>query len=522
LQKLNELEEKARESQNATAVIEILDHEILTFQREIDGLDNTIEQAKERMRLKRENLREKMQKSKALVDRGVEIENAVWEARRLESSLDEISRRIQEATWKDKERRELESKMALLEGQIEGDLKVLSEKIGLLDNQASILDQRPPACAIDSCLFIQSAVQARSSIEKYRLRKETIEKGEDEKSKKLAGLSDEHERISAEILSSGMDLKALNDEKVEIERRLGEVNKIAGLDPLLKDAEENLRILEAEENDLQRDYVDFLAETQKKRDEYVVQMEDRTSKRKECASKIDEEAISEKKRVEEAQEGLKEEMERCRDEMAKLKISESVLMEKAKTRDELLELRERIGSKIEMIDREITDWTYLRNACSKTGIQALEIDAAAPAISGIANDLLYATFGSKYQIKFQTVDDKGREVFNVQILDSETGELQDLDNLSGGQRVWVLKAIRLALTTLSKQKTGMDFRTIYADEEDGSLDLDRKLDYVNMHRELLRLGGFDTCFLISHTPEVVNVCDTVLNFNRGGVEIVSN
>src|SRR4030042_151696 len=41
----------------------------------------------------------------------------------------------------------------------------------------------------------------------------------------------------------------------------------------------------------------------------------------------------------------------------------------------------------------IADWTYLKNSCGKNGLQAMEIDGAAPLITGYANDLLSQAFG---------------------------------------------------------------------------------------------------------------------------------
>ena len=102
---------------------------------------------------------------------------------------------------------------------------------------------------------------------------------------------------------------------------------------------------------------------------------------------------------------------------------------------------------------DIADWTYLKNSCGKNGLQAMEIDGAAPLITGYANDLLSQAFGSLYAVKFLTQDEEGKECLDI-ITIGEDGEEILLDNLSGGQKVWCLMALRLAMTLLSKEKGG--------------------------------------------------------------------
>lgn len=163
---------------------------------------------------------------------------------------------------------------------------------------------------------------------------------------------------------------------------------------------------------------------------------------------------------------------------------------------------------------EMSEWTYLRNACSKTGLQALEIDGVVPLITHDANKLLAGTFGPSFSIRIQTQDEDGKEVFRVLVIRDDGDEVL-LDNLSGGQKVWILKALRLSMTMLSKRKSGRNFNAAFADEEDGALDVENARTFVDMYRSFMKEGGFETFMFISHKPECLSYADHVLRFEAG-------
>ena len=174
-----------------------------------------------------------------------------------------------------------------------------------------------------------------------------------------------------------------------------------------------------------------------------------------------------------------------------------------------LELRK---SEEKAIKKELSEWEYLRLACSKTGLQALEIDGAAPLITSEANTLLEKAFGLDSQIKIITQDpETGKEVFWIKVI-REDGSEDDFSNLSGGQKVWISKALSLGMTLVSKRKSGRNFMTLYADEEDGALDGEKALEFIKLYRSMMLTGDFETCFFISHNPEVVGMADHVIDF----------
>jgi len=155
--------------------------------------------------------------------------------------------------------------------------------------------------------------------------------------------------------------------------------------------------------------------------------------------------------------------------------------------------------------RNLENWRLLQRACSKDGIPALELDAAGPAVSRIANELLTSTFGTRFQISFETTkmskdNKKQLETFDIRVY-GEEGEKR-IEDLSGGQRVWIERAIQEAIAIYLSEKSGKEYLTSYADEADGALDPDNKQHFVDMLRESFKLGRRYFTFLITQTPEI--------------------
>ena len=117
-------------------------------------------------------------------------------------------------------------------------------------------------------------------------------------------------------------------------------------------------------------------------------------------------------------------------------------------------------------------------------------------------------------MKLLTQDQEGKECLDIVVITEDGGEIL-LDNLSGGQRVWVLMAMRLAMTLLSKETSGHQFQTAFADELDGALDPDNALNFVNMYRGFMQVGGFEDFLFISHRQECREMADNVLKFEAG-------
>jgi len=203
-------------------------------------------------------------------------------------------------------------------------------------------------------------------------------------------------------------------------------------------------------------------------------------------------------------------------DQAEKKITEITQM-KQRIEDHKAVKAEAIKQKLK-VTAEVSEWSYLKTACGKKGLQALEIDAVSPTIEAYANDLLISTFGPGNTIRFETQDPDGKEVLNIVVMDPDGSETL-LENKSGGEAVWILKALRLALTLLSKEKSGRDFETVLMDEEDGALSPANAVKFIGLYRSMMDIGGFDDCFYISHKQEAVGLANHRLIFGDNGIQI---
>jgi exonuclease SbcC len=192
-------------------------------------------------------------------------------------------------------------------------------------------------------------------------------------------------------------------------------------------------------------------------------------------------------------------------------------IERAKQTLAELELR------IEHLNGEISEWALLKKAFGMDGIIPLEIADAGPAIATIANELLLA-FGGRYSVRIDTqlatANAKSlKEGFDIIVLDALINEEKSLSRLSGGQKTWVEDAITKAICIFNSQKHGKSYRTLFTDEKDGALDAVKKREYFQMKREVLRLGGYEREYCITHTPELLAQADAVIMIRDGSIEV---
>jgi len=193
------------------------------------------------------------------------------------------------------------------------------------------------------------------------------------------------------------------------------------------------------------------------------------------------------------------------------------LEENVKTADQAaIELR-RLVDRRKHISEHQSGWSYLQAKCGKNGLQALEINSVAPSITHDANRLLEQAFGAWAMVDIQTLDDDGKEVLRPQVIDAD-GDKVLVANRSGGQQVYALKALRLAMTKVSKEKSGRQYLTAYADEDDAGLDIETAKNFTKLYRAFLNEGGFNKVFFVSHKRECVELADHVVRLGKGGIQ----
>lgn len=183
-----------------------------------------------------------------------------------------------------------------------------------------------------------------------------------------------------------------------------------------------------------------------------------------------------------------------------------------------------LEAELRAADADLADWTRLGEDLGRDGLQALEIDAAGPEVTTITNDLLHEAFGPRFTMRFDTVkrsadDKKDVEVFDISVIDAEEGREGAADTYSGGEKVILGEAISLALTTVYCRRTGAERPTIVRDESGAALSVGRAPQYISMLRRACALVNADKVLLVSHSPQVIDLCDARIEISNGHVNV---
>jgi exonuclease SbcC len=182
----------------------------------------------------------------------------------------------------------------------------------------------------------------------------------------------------------------------------------------------------------------------------------------------------------------------------------------------------RVMERATNIEAELAQWLLLAKCLSNDGVIALAIDDAGPALSALANDLLLACYGARFSVSIRTLVETGkaeqREGFDIVVHDAESGDSKSVSLMSGGERVWINECLVRAIALYLTQHSGRRYVTLFSDEADGALDPERKRMFMQMKREVLRLGGYQQEFFVSQTPELTVMADAVIDLDAMAIQ----
>jgi exonuclease SbcC len=213
---------------------------------------------------------------------------------------------------------------------------------------------------------------------------------------------------------------------------------------------------------------------------------------------------------------VKARLEAARDQYPRLTADEAALKAQTQATEDRLSKIEETEKKIQDVREEAAkataeaaEWRLLEKACGPDGIQALELDALSPSIAAVANDLLAGAYGTRFAVEFRTTRIGGQgskrkqiEDFLIYILDQETGEEQEIATLSGGESVWIKRALYDAFAIIRARNTGITFLTAFQDETDGALDPEARTRYLRMLEAAHAQSGRHQTLLITHSREL--------------------
>jgi exonuclease SbcC len=204
---------------------------------------------------------------------------------------------------------------------------------------------------------------------------------------------------------------------------------------------------------------------------------------------------------------IEKEIQIARDKIAALRAEIERISAQAK---ELVEAQADRGNLV----IKMSKWRYVQLGCGKTGLQNLRIDGAAPRIIYNANRLLSQAYGARYAVRLETQNEAGKEDLQIKII-MVNGQEVYLDDVSGGQRQWLIQSLWLAMSLLNQEKSGRKYDYFCSDESDGSLDGDNAEKYTALYRPFTAEADLNRFIFISHRESCRAMADHVLCFTHG-------
>ena len=176
--------------------------------------------------------------------------------------------------------------------------------------------------------------------------------------------------------------------------------------------------------------------------------------------------------------------------------------EARKCGDELKVLEARAVEK-KLVDGYLSVLGKVRDAYGKDGIQKMIRARARPLLEKTTRDL-FERFNLAYS------DIKIDDDYNISVI-GPSGE-QDIDQISGGERVALAIALRLAIAQVLSGR----IETVIMDEPTTHLDEERRRELVNILNSFFREGGriIPQMLIITHHSEIEEVADVVYSVKK--------
>ena len=175
------------------------------------------------------------------------------------------------------------------------------------------------------------------------------------------------------------------------------------------------------------------------------------------------------------------------------------------------------------IEEELADWRLLEQDLGRNGVQALELDAAGPELTEMANDLLRC-WGTRFSVRIDSSRSSadGKKTIEgcwVYVYDVQANREAEAKTFSGGERVLIGEAVNLAIAMLGVRHAGLTQPTLVRDETGAALSADNGVAYVAMLRRAADLIGADKVLFVSHDPALQELADARLLVGGGKIEV---
>jgi len=471
-------------------------------------------------------IRDQISREPDLRARLLKIEKLEGDLSYMTVERENLERRVEEL--RSSQRELMEKRVTLLKKeadlrQLEEERKrktvLLQEKLRDAETASSILDGVPCGDLANSCPLATDAVKKKLTVQELQLELTRISAPSEEENQ----LRKEVENIAVvQELIQGVEreLKEASTKLSEIRKRISDTESRLREGEKIRQELASLQSLSSMLPELERD----LARVETEKTQRIQELEQRSRDLRIELDKIP-------RPDHERKQGTISSLNELQNRILSLESEISVLHREIGTLERMMEeaieaekRHAQLSEELEILKKHEKDFGILERAFGPDGIVALEIDAAGPLISSIANNLL-AVFGGRFSIRIDTLKQTKaapKETLEIVVYDAMTGELKNLRIMSGGERVWIEDAITRAIAIVRQQRSGKKYLTLFTDEKDGALDAVRKIEFFQMKRKVLEIGGYEREFCITQTPSLLEFCDAVIRLERGkGIKIIT-
>ena len=417
------------------------------------------------------------------------------------------------------ERSETEAKLAALQNDLkeaDAERKQVGQKTKKID---AIDPERIKNLAAELTEARDNLVRQKTEVEEHEKRTEALRKldeelvqlegerrGLEEASKEFDSAKRRLERLPSQGEIKG-DLKPITAALEDVSKLLTESLEKLGYEPIESQKE-------LDELRKKKEEYDQNAPTAKRKAEYESRVEATTKELLDFRGKqsdlvraieelgYDEKGHEMKQKESDSKNKDKNDLEKdiARAEQAKTGAED----EARKCGEELKALEEKTLKK-KLVDRFIAVLNRIRDAYGKDGIQKMIRARARPLLEKSTRDL-FERFNLAYS------DIKIDDDYNIAVI-GPNGE-QQIDQISGGERVALAIALRLAIAQVLSGRV----ETIIMDEPTTHLDEERRKELVNILSSFFREGGriIPQMLIITHHPEIVDVADVIYTVRKDG------
>lgn len=204
----------------------------------------------------------------------------------------------------------------------------------------------------------------------------------------------------------------------------------------------------------------------------------------------------------------------AREALSEAVTTKGRLVERVNALFEAKTQRKRLADDLDVATKEQATHALLAKAFGRDGIPALILEGVVPELSDEMNDVLNTLSNGALGVELSTSRESksGKQIERLEIVVSDDQGQRPYSTFSGGERLRVDLALRVALARLMARRSGTPVRTLVLDEAWGALDEQGVAATVECLRALT--AEFPLVLTVTHEPEVAAGFPTVVEVTK--------